>query len=53
MDETGIGGFLDAVARGVLHVLRHVFVDAHRFLSAIYFHAQMLIQLTVIFLVEP
>ena len=46
LDETSIGSFLDTVARGVLHMFRHVFVDAYRLLSTVYLHAQVLIQLT-------
>ncbi len=44
LDETGIGSLLDTVARGVLQVLRHVFVDAYRLLPTVHFHAQMLIK---------
>ena len=47
LDESGIGSFLDAVARRVLHVFRHIFINAHRLLPTVYFHAQMLIQLAI------
>ena len=50
--EACICSFLDAVARGVLHVFRHVLVDAYRFLSAVYLHAQVLIKLAVALFVE-
>ena len=49
MYESGVGSFLNTVARRVLNVFRHVFVDAYRFLSAIDLHAQMLIEFTVRF----
>ena len=42
--EAGVCRFLDAVARGVLNVFRHVFVNTHRHLSAVHFHAKVLIQ---------
>ena len=52
VNEPCISSFLDAVARGVLHVFRHVLVDAHRFLAAVHLHAQVLIKLTVALFVE-
>ena len=47
--KTCVGSFLNAVAGTMGNVLRHIFVDAHRFLSTIYHHAQMLIELTIFF----
>ena len=51
LNEPCIGGLLNTVARGVLHVFRHVFVNAYRLLTTIHLHAQMLIELAVLFAV--
>ena len=52
MNKTRISRFLNAVTGGMLHMLRHVFVDTHRLLTAIHLHAQMLVELTIALFVK-
>ena len=52
MDKTGISRFLNAVTGRMLHMLRHVFVDTRRLLTAIHLHAQMLVELTIALFVK-
>ena len=48
MDEARIGSLLDAVARRMLHLFLHIFVDAQRSLSRIDYEAEMLVKLLIL-----
>ena len=52
VDEARVGSLLDAVARGVLHFLLHVFVDAQRRLPRIDLEAEVFVQLLRVQLVN-
>ena len=48
LDEPGIRSFLDAVARLVRQVFRHILVDTHRHLPGVHLHAHVLIELNIV-----
>ena len=51
MHEAGIGSLLNAVARRVLHLLLHVFVNTQGSLPGVYDEAEVLVQLGAFYLI--